>query len=74
VEHRDATVLHSGGVGRGEANLEDGRGARPRAARGTGPLGSDLDPGQRVSPPPDATAARPASSRAIGIRNGEQDT
>lgn len=43
-----------------------GRRSRPRAGR--------RPPRQRESLPEDWAAARPASSRATGIRNGEQET
>ncbi|GGL02416.1 hypothetical protein GCM10014719_00780 [Planomonospora parontospora subsp. antibiotica] len=45
----------------------------PRRARTPVRIPSRI-PGQRVSEPAQARAARPASSRATGTRNGEQDT
>ena len=59
-------------------------GAVPLEVAAPGPLGRFRHPADRgafvvprrhlVSEPPEASAARPASRRAIGTRNGEQDT
>ncbi|GAA4152844.1 hypothetical protein GCM10022416_51420 [Actinomadura keratinilytica] len=47
---------------------------RPSAARRRPPVPRRPAAGQRLSEPTALIAARPASSRATGTRNGEQDT
>lgn len=57
--------------------VSDGVGDRPRGeGRAPAPAGGrpDREPSYRVSESAQTSAARPASSRATGMRNGEQDT
>ncbi|GAA3016154.1 hypothetical protein GCM10017559_44720 [Streptosporangium longisporum] len=59
-------------TGRGTTGPGEGRPGRARDEDGDGASGGP--PGQRVSDPAQARVARAASSRATGMRNGEQDT